>query len=642
MSSSYEIRLAIDLVEMEDSHPGVASELQSLSPFGPMIVPPSVSETADLFALESWSIEVSSESTSIGISADGAALVASVSGGVSTLTVSSVSYASVNGTFDIVIRYSGNSTYQAAFTQAAARWAQIIIADIPDFNSSQYGTIDDLLIDASIVSIDGGGGILGQAGPDLFRSSGSRLPAHGVMEFNSADVANMFSNGIWTGVILHEMGHILGIGTKWSGLLNSQGDYIGANALNEYRALIGNPNAASIPVEHDGGSGTAGAHWDEDTFNTELMTGWVDLGTMPISRLTVGSLEDIGYVVNYAAADPYTIPTPQSDDFADSRTDSSAPFGTVAVNGSATGSLEVLGDRDWFRVQLVAGIAYTIAVTGSTGGGGSLSDPYLRLYDNAGTMLGQNDDIVLGSNRDSLLTFTPTASGLYYVDAGAYNDQSTGTYRVTVNASSVAGSPEVAISGKATNIADGDTSPSVADNTDFGAALVGANVVRTFTVTNSGTGTLTTSNLKIPTGFVLVEGLSASIAPGGSDTFQVRLDASKAGAKAGQITFTTNDPDESAFNFAISGLIVTALLPEIAVSGNGIDIVDNDKSPITTDNTNFGSVNLGSSGAVRTFTVTNTGLADLTTANLGRAGGLQHRKGIFRPDCSRLVRHAAD
>src|SRR5437763_899213 len=73
-----------------------------------------------------------------------------------------VATAAINSTFDIVVHYSGDPTYQAAFTQAAARWSQIIVADIPDFNSPKYGFIDDLLVDASIVGIDGPGGILGQ------------------------------------------------------------------------------------------------------------------------------------------------------------------------------------------------------------------------------------------------------------------------------------------------------------------------------------------------------------------------------------------------------------------------------------------------------------------------------------------------
>jgi hypothetical protein len=222
---------------------------------------------------------------------------------------SAVAAAAVNGTFDIVVHYSGDPKYQPAFTQAAARWSQIIVADIPDFNSSHYGFIDDLSIDASIVGIDGAGGILGQAGWDERRPGGG-LPDHGTMEFDSADVASMFASGIWTSVILHEMGHILGIGTLWDSLKNSAGDFIGSHALAEYRTLSGNPSASAVPVEHDFGAGTAGAHWDEDTFNNELMTGFAEApGTpMPISRMTIGSLQDLGYTVNYAAADPYSLP----------------------------------------------------------------------------------------------------------------------------------------------------------------------------------------------------------------------------------------------------------------------------------------------------------------------------------------------
>src|SRR5216683_6366448 len=76
-------------------------------------------------------------------------------------------------TFDITVNYSGDPTYQSYFTAAAQRWQQVITADLPDVDSATYGHIDDLLISASVTSIDGPGGILGQAGPDLFRSTGS-------------------------------------------------------------------------------------------------------------------------------------------------------------------------------------------------------------------------------------------------------------------------------------------------------------------------------------------------------------------------------------------------------------------------------------------------------------------------------------
>src|SRR5262249_44836054 len=102
--------------------------------------------------------------------------------------------------------------------------------------------------------------------------------------------------------------------------------------------------------------------------------------------------------------------------------------------------------------------------------------------------------------------------------------------------------PEIAVSFNGTNIADGHLSPSITEGPDFGAVPPGGTPVqRTFTVANIGTSTLTTSGLALPSGFTLVEGLSASILPGASDTFTVRLDTASLGTKSGQISFANND-----------------------------------------------------------------------------------------------------
>ena len=59
-------------------------------------------------------------------------------------------------------------------------------------------------------------------------------------------------------------------------------------------------------MEATGGSGTALSHWRESVFTNELMTGWAGPGTsLPLSTVTIGSLADLGYTVNYAAADPF-------------------------------------------------------------------------------------------------------------------------------------------------------------------------------------------------------------------------------------------------------------------------------------------------------------------------------------------------
>lgn len=217
-----------------------------------------------------------------------------------------------SGGFSIQLRMTGlTAAQQTIFQQAADRWAQIITGDLP--NATYNGvTVDDLLIDASATTIDGAGGILGQAGPDRFRS-GTSIPYHGIMEFDSADLANLQAGGGLIYTVMHEMGHVLGIGTIWStrGLLSGAGTsnpiFTGAQATAQYNALFGT-NATGVPVENTGGSGTRDAHWRETTFGNELMTGWLNNGVNPLSRVTVASLADLGYQVDITRADSYTGP----------------------------------------------------------------------------------------------------------------------------------------------------------------------------------------------------------------------------------------------------------------------------------------------------------------------------------------------
>ena len=64
--------------------------------------------------------------------------------------------------------------------------------------------------------------------------------------------------------------------------------------------------ALAVPIEIGGGPGTAGSHWSEAVMGAELMTGDADMGvSLPLSRITVGAMQDLGYRVNYNAADVY-------------------------------------------------------------------------------------------------------------------------------------------------------------------------------------------------------------------------------------------------------------------------------------------------------------------------------------------------
>jgi hypothetical protein len=59
----------------------------------------------------------------------------------------------------------------------------------------------------------------------------------------------------------------------------------------------------------------------------------------------------------------------------------------------------------------------------------------------------------------------------------------------------------------------------------------------------------------LPTGYVLTEGLSTNLAAGASDTFTIQLDTAAIGVKTGEVSFTTDDSNESPFNFTITGVV---------------------------------------------------------------------------------------
>jgi hypothetical protein len=63
-----------------------------------------------------------------------------------------------------------------------------------------------------------------------------------------------------------------------------------------------------VPLENTGGAGTADSHWRETIFRNELMSGFVAAPGNPLSRVTAGSLQDLGYTVDLSAAEPFGLP----------------------------------------------------------------------------------------------------------------------------------------------------------------------------------------------------------------------------------------------------------------------------------------------------------------------------------------------
>ena len=106
---------------------------------------------------------------------------------------------------------------------------------------------------------------------------------------------------------------------------------------------------------------------------------------------------------------------------------------SLAVGAQTVSAIDFAGDNDWFEVTLVAGTTYDISLLGN---GGGLTDPLVRIMNAAGTELSNNDDIILGDFRDSLLTFTASSSGTYYISAEAYSVE-TGSYTLSLNEANI-------------------------------------------------------------------------------------------------------------------------------------------------------------------------------------------------------------
>lgn len=234
--------------------------------------------------------------------------------------------------FNIELKFISEPTerQREVFQSAVDRWERIIIQDEVDLTGttipSAYSNIplitpddvlDDIIIEVNLREIDGPLGILGRAGPQFIRVP-DYTTLSGLMEFDVADLGFLDERNLFEEVIIHEMGHVLGIGTFWRladfgfdapNLINLSTleqaidpDYLGRTGNLFWKTEGGN---GLLPVEgaffDSNGNpfvrpGTSYGHWDEDRLFNELMTGFLNSNVQnPLSRITAGSVRDLGY-----------------------------------------------------------------------------------------------------------------------------------------------------------------------------------------------------------------------------------------------------------------------------------------------------------------------------------------------------------
>lgn len=295
-----------------------------------------------------------------------------------------------NSRFNITLRF-WNDTFddseKAVFEAASERWSTVItgdIANIPGLVLTEdmttpgapgiVGELDDVIIDASKVTIDGQGGVLARAGAFYQRAAGTAdqyLPVYGIMEFDEDEfLPGGFFEDLdgFAETILHEMAHVLGISRgTWIPLGLIEGNPedtavcsdVGDPVYNDPRYLgtAGNDawvntygaSSSTVPIANTNGCGTADSHWREIYLQDEIMTGFAQGGGEPISEVTIGAFQDLGYQVDMSQADAWSIPAlptlmqlaPDTVNY-DIERDFASPF-TNSLLGDVTAGVTAVG-----------------------------------------------------------------------------------------------------------------------------------------------------------------------------------------------------------------------------------------------------------------------------------------------------------
>ncbi len=234
--------------------------------------------------------------------------------------------------FNLWLTYNGgvmpSANARAAVSAALARFEQVVTGEVANVTYPSSGLtpstcqlvdaslmngafIDDVAILMAVGPIDGASGTLARGGFCGYgRNPAPPATITGQMKLDQVDQSTA-SVTYLQDVIWHELAHAFGIGTLWQGstvfAATDSVRFTGANGKAEWTTLggpsMGGPN--DVPLEP-----TIAAHWNEGWFNGEIMTPTTEgpLLRMPISRLTIGALIDLGWGAVLGAADAYSLP----------------------------------------------------------------------------------------------------------------------------------------------------------------------------------------------------------------------------------------------------------------------------------------------------------------------------------------------
>lgn len=259
----------------------------------------------------------------------------------------------------------------------------------------------------------------------------------------------------------------------------------------------------------------------------------------------------------------------------------SESFGTVAINSQVTRTYTLRNTGNASLTPIVAGMtgdnALEFEVTVLP------SDP-----------LGPNESTTFA------VTFSPGDAGSRNATLTlSSNDPDEGSFIIQLSGNGVL-APEIEVVDDVTSLDDGSS-------IGLGSVNTGSTVVRTLTILNSGSASLTGLSVSISgthaSEFTRTQP-PASIPAGEQATFDITFAPAAAGTRSASLQIASNDSDENPFDISLTGVGVTS--PEIVVeSPLGTDLEDGN---VTLD---FGQVNTGTTSQ-KAVVIRNSGTAALT------------------------------
>lgn len=197
------------------------------------------------------------------------------------------------------------------------------------------------------------------------------------------------------------------------------------------------------------------------------------------------------------------------------------------------------------------------------------------------------------------------------------NPQSTGTSSGTLNIVSNATNSPTSVA--LTTVASAQPAPVLSLNptsVNFGNVTVGGSSTKSVAIANTGSASLTISQITTTGSGYKVSGLSlpTTLATGASTSFSVSFAPSATGSVAGNVSLVSNAPNSPA-SMSLSGAGVAAPTPQLSTN------------PVSL---NFGSVTVGNS-STKAVTISNTGNANLTITQISTSGAGFSGTGITLP-----------